>query len=223
MYVHCFLTIAVCLTLGLCTGVADLSPTHGPWLYVSSPPTGAGGNIPAVPSDANCSPSSSAQGSSTTPVSAPAIQVSHQSEPIVTEESAPNPVLGPAPKDPSSEVWAKALEIAKKKLGDNNLPPLNLKNLTSQSAEENIEAIVKALNTVQEDDKRKRWTYTWRGKEVIFVEHLGKILKRVEKYTKVVDTAIQRNPQVSALVWAGIWAIMRVRIDVLSLVVGALN
>ena len=39
---------------------------------------------------------------------------------------------------------------------------------------------------------------------------IGKILKRVEKYSKVVDTAVQSNPQVSALVWAGIRAIMQV-------------
>ena len=112
----------------------------------------------------------------------------------------------------SAVVWAKVLEITKKKLSDNNLPPLNLTNLTSQSVEENIEAVVEALNTLQEDDKRKRWSYTWRGKKVTFVEHLGKTLKIVEKYSKVVDTAIQSSPQVSALVWAGVWAIMRVRI-----------
>jgi len=111
----------------------------------------------------------------------------------------------------SPQVWAKVLEIAKKKLSGNSLPPLDLTNLTSQSAEENIEAVVKALTTAQKDDKKKRWSYTWRGKEVIFVEHLGKILKSVEKYTKVVGAAISSNPQVSGLVWAGILAIMRVR------------
>ena len=78
-----------------------------------------------------------------------------------------------------------------------------------------MEAVVKALHTLQEDDKKKRWSYTWRGKEIIVVEHLGKILKTAEKYSKVVDTAVQSNPQVSALVWAGVWAIMRVFINVL--------
>ena len=120
-------------------------------------------------------------------------------------------------------VWAKALDIAKKKLSDNNLPPLDLTNLTSQSTEENIEAVVKALNTAQEGDKKERWSYTWRGKEVIVVERLGKILKSVEKYTKVVDNTIQSNPQVSALVWAGVWAIMRVSIDALSWISTHLN
>ena len=51
--------------------------------------------------------------------------------------------------EPSSQVWAKALEIAKKKLSDNNLPSLDLTNLTSQSAEENIDAVVTALNAAQ--------------------------------------------------------------------------
>lgn len=49
------------------------------------------------------------------------------------------------------------------------------------------------------------------------MEHLGKFLKRMEKYTKVVDAARSSNPRVSGLVWAGILAIMRVRINVLSL------
>ena len=116
------------------------------------------------------------------------------------------------PSSPSAMVWAKALEITKKKLVDNNLPPLDLTNLTSQSAEENIEAVVKALSTLQQDDKKRKWSYTWRGKEVMIAEHLGKILKTAEKYSKVVDTTIQSFPQGSALVWAGVWAIMRVRI-----------
>ena len=59
----------------------------------------------------------------------------------------------------------------------------------------------------------KRWSYTWRGKKVIVVERLGKILKSVEKYSKVVDIAVQSNPQVTALVWAAVWAIMRVCIQ----------
>ena len=120
------------------------------------------------------------------------------------------PTTGPNIIEPSSVVWTKALDIAKKKLSDNNLPPLDLTNLTSQSAEENMKDVVNALIMSQEDDMKKKWNYTWRGKKIIVVERLGKILKNVEKYTKVVDIAIQSNPQVSALVWAGIWAILRV-------------
>ena len=122
--------------------------------------------------------------------------------------SIPGPgVILPSPD--SSTVWAEALKIAEKKLGHNNLP-LDLTNLTSQSAEENIEAVVKGLITLQEDERKKRWRYTWNGKEVIVVERLGKIVKTVEKYSKVA-TATQSN-QVAALVWAGIWGIIQVRI-----------
>ena len=117
-----------------------------------------------------------------------------------------------APGQPgASMIWDKALEIAQKKLSDYNLPPLDLTNLTSQSAEENIQAVINALNTFQEDNQKKQWSYTWHGKEVIIVKRVGEILRSMEKYSKIVDTAIQTNPQVSALVWAGILAIMRVR------------
>ncbi|KAF8428005.1 hypothetical protein BGX38DRAFT_435818 [Terfezia claveryi] len=182
------------------------------------------------------SPAPGAQGSSTISVSAPIVQISHsQSESITSENPAPSSTYGSniqtsscqaqasaeiivqaaAPPQTKSalQVWAKALEFAEKKLADNNLPPLNLTNLTSQSAEENIEAVIEALNTVQKDHKKKRWSYTWRGKEVIVVERLGKILKEVEKYSKVVDIAIQAKPEVGALVWAGVRGIMQVALN----------
>ena len=125
------------------------------------------------------------------------------------------PTTGPdiiEPSPHSSIVWAQALKIAEKKLSDNNLP-LDLTNLTSRPAEKNIEAVIKTLKTLQEDDKKNRWSYTWRGKKVIVVERLGTILKSAGKYSKVVDTAVQSNPQVSALVWAGVCALMQVCIS----------
>ena len=125
-----------------------------------------------------------------------------------TKSTPGSSTIEPSTPSESSVVWAKALEIIKKRLSDNSLPPLDLTSLISQSAEENIAVVVKELNAAQGDNNRKRRSYT---------RQLGKILKSVEKYTKVVDTAIQSNPQVSALVWAGILAIMRVRIGVLSL------
>lgn len=116
----------------------------------------------------------------------------------------------PPPSPHSAVVWEKALEIVKKKLSDNNLPPLNPTNLTSQSVGENIETVVEALNTLQKDEKKKRWRYTWGGKDIIIVERVGKILKTMDLYSKAIDTAIQSNPQFSALVWAGVWVITRV-------------
>ena len=43
------------------------------------------------------------------------------------------------------------------------------------------------------------------------MERLGEILRSVEKYSQVVGTIVQRDPQVGALVWAGVQGIMRVR------------
>ena len=182
----------------------------------------------ASPDDHSSPSSSHTPGPSFMPVSVPIIRISH--EPIASANPVPPSTFTPhiptsashtalpqtkptLVSSHSSTVWAKTLEITKKKLIDNGLPPLDLTNFTSQSAEENMQAFVKALNTLQKDEKKKGWSYTWKGKKVLVMEHLGKILKSMEKYSKVVDIAIQSNPQVSALVWAGIWAIMRVRIS----------
>ena len=102
------------------------------------------------------------------------------------------------------------MAIADNKLKEHNLPPLDRTTLTSKLAEENIQAIVEQLGTLQEANKKNRRSITWFGKEIIVMEHVGKILKIVDSYSKVVDIAVQSNPQVSALVWAGIRAIMQV-------------
>lgn len=109
----------------------------------------------------------------------------------------------------NSVIWPEALKIVKEKLGNNNAQ-LDLIKLTSQSAEENIEAVIRGLNNLQVDDKKRRWRYTWHGREIIIVERLGKILKTMEKYSTAVDIAIRSHPQVAALVWASIWGIMQV-------------
>ena len=176
------------------------------------------------------------QGSSYTPVSSPTgaptsvptIQV--LSEPTASVGSAPpspgTPHISPAkidahaaadpgpiePPSQSSVVWTKAIDIAKKKLIENNLPPLDLTNLSTQSEEHNIDAVINSLNTLQEDEQKKRWSYTWRGKEIIIVERLGKILRSVEKYSKIVGSIVQSDPKVAGLVWASIQGIIQVRI-----------
>ena len=105
-------------------------------------------------------------------------------------------------------VWAEALKIATVKLADNNLPRY-LMNLSSQLPGGNCRAVIEALDTLQKAEKDKRLHYTWNGKKVAIVERLGKFLRTAEPYSKIVDKATQGNP-VAALVWAGIWTIMRV-------------
>ena len=181
---------------------------------------------PLRPQSPGVEPSNTAMGQHTATPASPSLTVSPStpSAPAIRVSSEPNASECPSPVkigvhavepplDPthSSTVWAKTLKLVTKKLGDHNLPPLNLTNLTSQSAEENIEAVVKSLNAIQEDNQRKRWSYTWHGKEIVIVERLGEILRSVEKYSQVVGTIVQRDPQVGALVWAGVQGIMRVR------------
>lgn len=171
----------------------------------------------------------SASAPANTPINVPTIQV--LSVPTATQSSAP-PITGtsnisPAksdaqatelPRDPdpieppshSSIVWAKAVEIAAEKLIQNNLPPLNPTNLSTISEEENIEAVIKSLKALQEDEEKKRWSYFWRGKEVIVVKRLGEILRSVEKYSQVVGTAVQFASPVGGLVWASIQCIIQV-------------
>ena len=131
----------------------------------------------------------------------------HITKPVSPSTSIPD-TIDPSPH--SAVVWDKTLDIAQKKLGEMDLPLLDLTNLTSQSAEENIQTVFKALNTIQEDKKEERWSYNWFGKETVIVEHLGKILKTLDKYLKVVDTMIQHNLEVTSLVWGAVRAIMQV-------------
>ena len=189
-----------------------------------------GGNVILVPS-IDHGPPSNVQGAPSASLITSIIQASHsQSKPTTNENIAPLSTCSPTSTNniqallktdrtkstPGLDVvWAEALKIAEKKLSDNNLP-LDLTNLTSQSSGENIKAVIEALDALQKDENKKRWAYTWRGKEVIVVEHLGKILKAVQPYSKVVDAAIQVDLRVTALVWAGVLALMRVGIHILS-------
>lgn len=164
----------------------------------------AGANLTA--GDPGSPSSSVVQGTSSASPGIPTIHVSQAKTDVHTKvQPETKSTSGP---DIIDVAWAAALKIAKTKLGDSF--PLELTNLTPG---DNIRSVIEVLNTLQKDEKKKRWSYTWRGRKVVIVERLGRILKIVEPYSKVVDTAIQANPQVAALVWAGVWAIMRVGIN----------
>ena len=116
----------------------------------------------------------------------------------VLPEAKPTPGSSTTEPLSHSSIWINTLKLAEQKLRDNKLPPLNL---NSDSAEKNIGSIIETLQDVQEDDREKRW----------IGERFGKILKSVENYSKIVQTAIQAAvPQVSALVWAGILGMIQV-------------
>ena len=119
--------------------------------------------------------------------------------------------LGTQNPDRITFVWAKTVDITNKKLLEHSLPTLAPHNLASNSAAENIQSILKDLNTAQVDDQKRRWRYAWNGIGVIVVERWRKVLKSIEKYAAVVDTAIQHHPEITALVWACARTILQVR------------
>ena len=52
---------------------------------------------------------------------------------------------------------------------------------------------------------KKRWQYTRKsGEKVIFVDLFGKIIKWIDLFKQVGDTAVQYDPVHAALPWAGV-------------------
>ena len=75
----------------------------------------------------------------------------------------------------------------------------------------NILSTIERLKAVQAQLELKKWSYTDRnGVDVDVTKRIGKILKGAEDYAKIVDVAIQHNPAITALVWAGIRFILMV-------------
>jgi len=133
------------------------------------------------------------------------------SEPqMLSTVSQPNNTVPPSV---SSHIWQKTFEIAQKSLAKYQLPSVELGSLQSQSAAENIQALVAELETAYQGKKDRQWRYKDRdGNEVVWVERVGKILKSVDKYAKIVDTAIQHHPDITSLVWAGARTMLQVRL-----------
>ena len=185
----------------------------------STPASGIAPDNTGTGHDNTITTSASSSGDHGSPsVTAPvSITVSAPVSTPVSAQTSPQPTASPAktdtqiPTDPDT-IWTKALDIAQNKLSENKLPQLDPTKLTSESAGENIDAVVKSLNVLQQDKQKNRWRYTWRGEEVVIAERLGKILRSIEKYSTVVGAAAQCGPPVSAIVWAGIQGIMKVSI-----------
>ena len=117
-----------------------------------------------------------------------------------------SPACHPSIQDGKS-VWERTLDIAEAMLHDHGLPALDRNTLSSTSSAENIQAILETLKSAQGEDQKVK---------LIGKDRLRRILRGVEKYTKIVDTAVQHSPEVTALVWAGIRGILQVRILLLQ-------
>ena len=170
-------------------------PSPPPWVQGRN-------NVIAMSSGNHGSPSSSVT-SVSTPITSGNTALSPAIQTSTFQRQAPATTQGLGPPSRSSIVWAKALEIANEKLGNHIIPPLDPTNLTSQPVGEDIGAVIERLQTLQKDEKKKRW---WGEKSSTF-------LKIVESYSKAVTIAVQGTSPLGIFVWAGVWAIMRVCIQ----------
>jgi hypothetical protein len=71
-----------------------------------------------------------------------------------------------------------------------------------------LEKLVEATEKKKEELDEMRWSYKNKeGEKVYFADHL---LRRLNKYASIGDIAIQHDPQVVALAWAGFRFILNV-------------
>ena len=73
-----------------------------------------------------------------------------------------------------------------------------------------LDSVIDATNLVKEELEKKRMTLTINGKETIVAEKIHKMLRGIDQYAKIVDTAISSKPDVAALVWSGLRFIIQV-------------
>ena len=118
------------------------------------------------------------------------------------------PVIVVCP-DPN-ELWQSALDIAQKKLSERGLPPLDVsKHLSATSGDQSASNIVGlTIGDLQATIEAKQQCGS--GKTTIIIGRLKEMLKMFDKYAVIVDTAIQSNPQITALVWAGVRLVLQV-------------
>jgi hypothetical protein len=74
--------------------------------------------------------------------------------------------------------------------------------------------LLSLAETSKQECIRKRWHYTKKsGEKVSFVDLFSKIVKWVDLFKQVGDTAVQYDPVHAALPWAGFRFLLQVRIS----------
>lgn len=99
---------------------------------------------------------------------------------------------------PIKRVWLRSIDIAQEKLREKKLPPLDLSDPT-----------LKTVGITVGDLKSKG----------VSGGRFRKVLKTIDNYAKIVDTAIQHHPEITALVWAGVKVILQVGLHFLSVLI----
>jgi hypothetical protein len=102
-----------------------------------------------------------------------------------------------------------AYTLAKKKLPPNEW----LHSTELPSGSKLYWTVFKEAEDAKNDRNAKKWRYTKDNGEVVVVrEKLDRIVKALDTYAKIVDVAIQHNPEITALVWAGARFLLQVSV-----------
>jgi hypothetical protein len=87
------------------------------------------------------------------------------------------------------------LAIAKETLSEDEWKQLNTESLPSA-----VDSATRTAEEAKQKMEEKKWSYTDRNGKKVFVRgKVEKILKGVEKYAQIVDTAIQCNPEIRSV------------------------
>ena len=93
-----------------------------------------------------------------------------------------------------------------------NLDPKETAQLTSGDHPATSEVAIRDSIWSTVDDLRKAHEHFTKGSNKQIVERMGRILKYLEDYAKIVDVAVQHSPEITALVWAGARFLLMVNI-----------
>ncbi|KAI5804812.1 hypothetical protein DFH27DRAFT_386729 [Peziza echinospora] len=186
------------------SGSVALSPEPSPPLPRSRSPFSLFRRHHDTPTSASA-PSSAASFVSTTSVVSPVLAIP------TTLPTTPTPATPPTLVIPDPQIvvnnsiaplpcaWEETIEIAKKKLHDHGLP--DLCESPGLRADQIIQLAIGDLETaiVQKNSAG--------------VLRIQNVLKTIDGYAKIVDTAIQHSPEVTSLVWAGARAMLQIALN----------
>jgi hypothetical protein len=87
------------------------------------------------------------------------------------------------------------LALAKEKLSEDEWKQINTKSLPSA-----VDSATRAAEDAKKKMEEKQWTYSDKnGNKVPVRDRVERILKGIEKYAQIVDTAIQCNPEIRSV------------------------
>jgi hypothetical protein len=113
-------------------------------------------------------------------------------------------VMATAVKNATEDPWGQAYELAKLQLTDKELQLLPEPNPVDGPTSPIYRTVVG--EATEAHDKRQRYQR----------KRFHKIVKGLDTYARIVDVAIQHNPDITALVWAGARFLLQVRKFVLA-------